>query len=125
MRLYEARGLLPPAPRTPAGYRTYTEHDVRLLRFIRGARSLGLSLTEIGQIVDLRRGGGRPSDEVIAAVERHLAGIDRNVADLLALKQNLSAVLTAARGAASGEGTGELCDFVASVDTSPADGRTA
>jgi hypothetical protein len=41
VRLYEARGLLPPAERTSSGYRCYTEHDIRLLRFIRQARDLG------------------------------------------------------------------------------------
>jgi DNA-binding transcriptional MerR regulator len=28
VRLYESRGILPPAERTEAGYRTYTEGDV-------------------------------------------------------------------------------------------------
>ncbi len=44
VRLYEARGLLPVAPRTAGGYRVFTESDVDTVRFIRRARSLGLGL---------------------------------------------------------------------------------
>ncbi len=116
VRLYEARGLLLPAPRTPAGYRTYTSHDVRLLRFIRGARSLGLGLAEIRQILDLRRSGTPPSQELIAAVERHLSQIERSIADLLLLKENLAGVLDGARATAALSPSDGLCAFVAALD---------
>jgi DNA-binding transcriptional MerR regulator len=57
IRLYEARGLLPPVERTEAGYRLYSEHDLRALRFIRQARAIGLGLDEIHTIMALRRAG--------------------------------------------------------------------
>ena len=60
VRLYEAKGLLPEAPRTESGYRTYTDDDITVLRFIRQAKTLGLSLGEIRDILDLRRGGTTP-----------------------------------------------------------------
>jgi unsaturated rhamnogalacturonyl hydrolase len=43
VRLYETIGLLPPAPRTRAGYRTHTD-DVAVLRVIHQAKTLGLVL---------------------------------------------------------------------------------
>jgi hypothetical protein len=44
VRLYETKGLLPPAPRTRAGYRTHTDDDVAVLRVIHQAKTLGLVL---------------------------------------------------------------------------------
>ncbi len=41
VRLYEVKGLLPPAERTEAGYRLYSHQDVEVLQFIRQARRWG------------------------------------------------------------------------------------
>lgn len=40
--IYEAKGLLPKAERSAAGYRLDSPDDVELLTFIRRARALGL-----------------------------------------------------------------------------------
>src|SRR6266851_2095528 len=69
VRLYEAKGLLPAAERTGAGYRTYTDDDITVLRFIRQAKTLGLSLGEIRDIIDLRRGGTAPCQHVVALLD--------------------------------------------------------
>lgn len=66
VRLYEAKGLLPTAERTEAGYRTYTDDDLAVLRLIRQAKTLGLSPSEIRDILELRRG---VLDEVFAAAK--------------------------------------------------------
>src|SRR5437867_5966752 len=60
LRLYEARGILKAPRRTPSGYRHYDSDVLRLLRFVSQARRLGLTLTEIRQIVALRRSGSAP-----------------------------------------------------------------
>ena len=49
---YEHIGLLAPAERTEGHQRLYGEHDVRRLYRIRALRDLGLSLTDIGQMLD-------------------------------------------------------------------------
>lgn len=90
VRLYEEKGLLKPAGRTEAGYRTYSERDVELLRFIRRARALDLSLEEVKQIIDLQRQGAQPCDRVLELLDSHLTGIDRAIADLEALRAVLS-----------------------------------
>ena len=47
LRLYEKRGLVPKASRTPNGYRQYTHEDLQRARLVRRARRAGLSLEQI------------------------------------------------------------------------------
>lgn len=90
IRLYEARGLIGPAFRTSGGYRTYGPEEIAVLRFVRQAKSIGLRLEEIGQIIDLQRSEGRPCGMVVELLDRRLAGIDRAIADLRAVRATLS-----------------------------------
>src|ERR1700742_3888036 len=64
VRIWEAKGLLPPAARTEAGYRLFSDDDISILRFILRARTLGLTLPEIKKILDLHRQGTAPCDQV-------------------------------------------------------------
>jgi Cu(I)-responsive transcriptional regulator len=82
IRHYEALQLLPPAHRTEAGYRQYSENDVRTLQFIRRARDLGFSLDEIHELLSLWQDRDRPSREVKALAETHLEALDRRVTEL-------------------------------------------
>lgn len=92
LRLWESKGLLAPAERTEAGYRVFTEADVDVARFIRQAKALGLSLTEIRDIVDLQRAGAAPCDRVTELLDGRIAEIDRTLADLRALRRSLTSV---------------------------------
>jgi MerR family copper efflux transcriptional regulator len=49
IRHYAEVGLLPAPSRTENGYRQYTGNDVHSLRFIRQARDLGFSISQIRQ----------------------------------------------------------------------------
>lgn len=64
VRLWEAKGLLLPAERTDSGYRVFTDDDLDVLRFIRKAKALDLTLSEIKDIIDLQRGGATPCARV-------------------------------------------------------------
>ena len=64
IRHYEGLGLLPPVPRTEAGYRQYDDSTVHTLRFIRRARDLGFGLGEIGLLLGLWRNRRRSSKDV-------------------------------------------------------------
>ncbi len=100
VRLYETKGILPPVERTESGYRTYTEQDVEVLRFVRRARALGLRLEEIGRILDLQRQGAQPCATVVGLLEGHLREIDRTMAELRALRKDLAAALGVAKSSA-------------------------
>ena len=64
IRHYEELGLLPQARRTDSGYRQYEQNEVQTLRFIRHARDLGFSLSEIAELVGLWQNRRRPSRQV-------------------------------------------------------------
>ena len=97
VRLYEAKGLLPEAPRTESGYRTYTDDDITVLRFIRQAKTLGLSLGEIRDILDLRRGGTTPCRHVVALLNQRIRDIDRAITELRQLRHALAGTRAYAR----------------------------
>ncbi len=52
LRHYDRIGVVSPSGRTAAGYRHYTEDDLRRLFHVEGLRSLGLSLKEVAQALD-------------------------------------------------------------------------
>lgn len=89
VRLYEARGLLGPAERTPAGYRTYTEANLARLQFIAAARSLGLHLDQIGDILAAAHDGQRPCSTTRELLDQRISEIDHVVAKLSALRDTL------------------------------------
>lgn len=90
IRLYERRGLLPDVRRNESGYRLYDETDLGILRFIRRARSLGLGLDEIRDVLALQRSGKQTCGRVVALLDAHIAEIDRALVDLYALRATLS-----------------------------------
>lgn len=82
VRYYERRGLLPEPDRKPSGYREYGEDDVARLRFILRAKALGFTLSEIGELLDLRVDPGRTADDVRRHAEEKIADVDARIRDL-------------------------------------------
>lgn len=115
IRLYETRGLIEPAERTESGYRTYGPDDVALLNFIRRAKSLGLRLDEIRQIIDLQRGGRQPCTTVLGLVDGRIAEIDNTIADLQALRTALAAVRRDAKAAIRAGRHAVVCTIIESA----------
>ena len=92
IRHYEAVGLVQKPRRTSANYRTYAESDVHVLRFVRAARDLGFSMSQIGELLDLWRDRRRPSRKVKALATAHVRELERRIAELQAMKSTLEAL---------------------------------
>jgi DNA-binding transcriptional MerR regulator len=92
IRYYESIGLMPDPPRAENNYRQYPLDAVERLRFIVSARSLDFSLTDIAEFLSARDEGTLPCKQVLDSIEDRIADIDRRIAGLLALRDNLSRV---------------------------------
>jgi MerR family transcriptional regulator, copper efflux regulator len=103
IRWYEARGLLPPASRSDAGYRRYTEADVHTLRFVRRARDLGFTVDGIADLLALWRDRSRRSAEVKALATGHVAALRRRIAELEGMVDTLSHLAESCHGDARPE----------------------
>ena len=98
IRHYEQIGLLPAPPRTEAGYRRYGAADVHTLRFIRHARDLGFPLAQIGELVGLWHDRARPSRQVKALAQAHMAALEAKARELLAMKTTLEHLVHCCHG---------------------------
>jgi len=90
IRHYESLGLIPKAARTLGDYRVYSQSEIHTLRFIRRARNLGFSMSEIGNLVSLWRNQRRASKEVKRLALAHVAELDSKISEL----QSMRAALT-------------------------------
>ncbi|MEW6265227.1 MAG: MerR family transcriptional regulator [Thermodesulfobacteriota bacterium] len=73
---YDSIGLLRPSSRTKGNYRLYSEQDARRLEQIRVYRRTGLSLEEIGRVLD------SPDHDLASALERRLEELDEDIKSL-------------------------------------------
>ena len=91
IRYYEEIGLLPPPPRNEAGYRLYSEEDLTRLRFVQRAKLLGLGLAEVKQLADYADDGQCHSlqEHLLTLVQEKLIEVDRRLAELAALRDDL------------------------------------
>ncbi|HTH17402.1 MAG TPA: Cu(I)-responsive transcriptional regulator [Magnetospirillum sp.] len=98
IRYYEDIGLIPPAGRTPAGYRAYTEAEVETLKFIQHARSLGFSVKDVGELLALWRDRDRASADVRRIAQGHVAEVERKIAELEAIRRTLLSLIECCHG---------------------------
>jgi MerR family copper efflux transcriptional regulator len=89
IRYYESVGLIPAAGRTSSGYRAYTANEVETLRFIHRARSLGFSVADVAGLLELWRDRSRASADVKAIALKHVADIERKIAELDTIRRTL------------------------------------
>lgn len=89
IRFYEAAGVLPQPARGPNGYRLYAGDAVDILRFIKQAQGLGLTLAEIKEIVAIRQGGRPPCGHVYQLLREKAAELDRKLRDLVLLRRRI------------------------------------
>lgn len=119
IQYYESRGLLEPASRSESGYRLYGEEEVARLKFIGNAKSLGLTLEEIKELVDLasecHRGEIIPRLEDL--LEEKLRETEKKIKDLKSFRESLLYYQRQASTAEPERSCGESASFCGCLET--------
>ena len=89
IRYYERRGLLPKPPRTPSGYRRFSDDSIRRLRYIRRAQDLGFTLKEIKELLAIKVKRGATCADVRRKAEAKIADVDAKIRHLQAIREAL------------------------------------
>lgn len=89
---YERIGLLRPAEREGVGYRYYDEQAVQRLEKIAALKKLGLTLDEIGQVIDLYfedASGIKGKEQVLKILEAQLIATRSKLGELRDFERDL------------------------------------
>ena len=95
IRYYEEIGLLATTvERAESGYRLFKPSVFNRLAFVKRAQSLGLSLAEISQILNIHDDGELPCGEVKHCLQTKLDAINAQIEALETLRDELQGVLS-------------------------------
>lgn len=89
IRFYEEIGVIPKAERNASNYRIYSQEDLKRLSFIKKARTLGLSIDDIKNIIDIKEKGNLPGHQVINLLEKESADIENKIREMTQFKNKL------------------------------------
>jgi Cu(I)-responsive transcriptional regulator len=126
IRWYEQEGILPVPARTRGNYRVYEPAHLERLGFVRRCRDLGFSLDEVRGLLALIDQPDRNCREVDLITAEHLAAVQRKIADLQRLADELRRISRRCPGGTVAEcriiealvpdlRTGEGSDFLLSM----------
>lgn len=90
IRYYEREGILPAADRTDSNYRDYSDGHLATLTFVRRARELGFSMAQVRELLALSDHDDKPCEDVDQLVKQQLFEVERKIADLAALRDELA-----------------------------------
>jgi DNA-binding transcriptional MerR regulator len=89
IRYYERRGLLPSPKRAPSGYRIYTPEHLERVEFIKKCQTLGFSLDEIRELMELKFRGSSPCHHVRDLLLEKIKGVEAQIAGLQTFRKEL------------------------------------
>lgn len=99
LRYYEKHGLITASERSAAGYRFYSEKDVRRVEFVRKARNIGFSLDDIGQLLSIRVDKQSHSCQEVTDITRNkLEEVNAKIVELESMQNTLSILLESCCG---------------------------
>jgi DNA-binding transcriptional MerR regulator len=110
LRFYEKSGLLDRPGRTYSGYRLYDESVLERLAFVKKAQVLGFTLDEIKQLIEHKRVGENPCQEVREIVKARLDELNERIKQMLQYRDELESAL--AEWEEIGEAEGHVCGLI-------------
>ncbi len=94
IRYYERQGLLSEPDRRPSGYRQYDESVVSRLQFIRHAKELGFTLSEIKELLGLWFDVNTKCVHVRQRAEQKITDIEDKIRSLQKMKRSLKKIMS-------------------------------
>ena len=94
IRYYEELGLLKSSGRTEGGFRLFKSDVFVRLNFIKRSQSLGLSLSQIKEFLDVHDQGDLPCEHVKVKLNDKIDEINRQIHQLQVLKLELTGLLS-------------------------------
>jgi len=113
VRFYERADLISEPLRRSSGYRQYSRDVVPRIKFIKRARELGFSLSEIRELFSLRVDPDTTCSEVRQRVEKKISQIDDKIDDLRKMQHALGHLK---RACDSNSPTATECPFLDSLE---------
>ncbi|EFP03345.1 hypothetical protein CRE_26046 [Caenorhabditis remanei] len=98
IRYYEQIGLIPAVGRSNDGYRFYSDQDGERRKFIRSSRSLGLSVAEIADLMDLWNNKNRHSADVKQLALSHIEKLEIRITELQKMTNTLQNLINCCAG---------------------------
>ena len=103
IRYYEEIGLIAFVKRTDAGYRVYSEQDLKTLKFIKHSRELGFSIEQIKELISLWKNTDRQSAEVKQLALQHISELNEKIKKLQEMVDTLKSSIACCAGDESPE----------------------
>jgi len=103
IRYYEAEKLVEAVGRTRGNQRRYSEKDLNRLVFIKHGRDLGLTLSDIRELLMLSSDPDQPCDRANELAAAHLMKVQARISKLMALEEELSRIAHSCMGNTVGE----------------------
>lgn len=114
IRYYEREGILPAAGRTDSNYRDYSAEHLEALIFVRRARNLGFGMAQVRKLLSLSDSEDKPCEDVDLLVQAQMVEVDRKIADLTLLRDELNRLLRSCNSTRIGD-----CRIVESLGRRP------
>ncbi|WP_298444291.1 Zn(2+)-responsive transcriptional regulator [uncultured Ferrimonas sp.] len=116
LRYYEKNGLLVPSSRSDSGYRFYSDDDAKQLRFILRAKSVGFSLIEIQELLNIDNNRAQwACKDVKGMVEAKADVIQTKINELIQFRDSLQGLAKACCG---GPESAEHCSILDALEES-------
>ena len=117
VRFYERQGLIKPPPRTDSNYRIYPEDEVARLRFIKRAKNLGFTLSEIKDLLFIRHDPHATKADIKNRTLDKLEDVKQKISDLTRIKMALEHLASSC----DGHGPLEECPILEALDSDNAE----
>lgn len=122
IRYYEKQQMMDHGGRTEGGFRLYTDHDLKRLKFIRHARQLGFTLESIRELLSIRVDPEHHTcQESKSIVQARLSEVEALIEEMQAMRRSLQKLNDACCGTAH---SSVYCSILEALEQGPANNTT-